>query len=85
MKITEREAGADAVYIAQATQGKGLQLPGHGDAAPQTAVHHCSASIGVAIMDAGQVTDEEAMRRADKAMYEAKAHGRDRVWFSETV
>jgi diguanylate cyclase (GGDEF)-like protein/PAS domain S-box-containing protein len=62
-----------------------LRLPGHGDAAPQTAVHHCTASIGVAIIDAGQVTAEEAMRRADKAMYDAKAHGRDQVWFSETV
>lgn len=60
-----------------------LQLSGQGDAAPQTAVHHCSASIGVAIMDAREATAEDALRRADKAMYEAKAHGRDQVWFSE--
>jgi diguanylate cyclase (GGDEF)-like protein len=59
-----------------------LQLTGQGDAAPHTAIHHCTASIGVAIIDAGQTTAEEAMRRADKAMFDAKAHGRDQVWFS---
>jgi diguanylate cyclase (GGDEF)-like protein len=54
-------------------------------AAPQTTEHHCTASIGVTIIDASQTTAEEAMSQADKAMYEAKAHGRNQVWLSEAV
>ena len=60
-----------------------LQLPGDGGAAPRTAEHHCTVSVGVSIFGANQTTAEDALRWADKAMYGAKAHGRDQVCVSE--
>ena len=47
--------------------------------------HRCSASIGVAIIDASQTTAEQAVHSADKAMYDAKSHGRNQVWLSQAV
>lgn len=62
-----------------------LQLPTLGNMPSQTAEHHCTASIGVAVIDAQEATAEDALRRADQAMYDAKAHGRNQVCFSEVV
>jgi diguanylate cyclase (GGDEF)-like protein/PAS domain S-box-containing protein len=60
-----------------------LTLPSEGGAAPLTAEHQCTASIGVAMIAANDVTAEDALRWADKAMYEAKEQGRNQVWFSQ--
>jgi diguanylate cyclase (GGDEF)-like protein/PAS domain S-box-containing protein len=59
-----------------------LTLAGEGHAPTLTTQHHCTASIGVAMIAASDVTTEDALRGADKAMYEAKEHGRNQVCFS---
>jgi diguanylate cyclase (GGDEF)-like protein/PAS domain S-box-containing protein len=43
--------------------------------------HQCSASIGIALFDNQEVAAEELLKRADTAMYEAKAAGRDTLCF----
>jgi EAL domain-containing protein (putative c-di-GMP-specific phosphodiesterase class I) len=43
--------------------------------------HHCSSSIGITLFDGMPVTVEELMKRADTAMYEAKALGRNTLRF----
>jgi diguanylate cyclase (GGDEF)-like protein/PAS domain S-box-containing protein len=39
--------------------------------------HQCTSSIGIALFDGDKITAEELLKRADTAMYEAKAAGRD--------
>jgi diguanylate cyclase (GGDEF)-like protein/PAS domain S-box-containing protein len=58
-----------------------LTLAGEDHASTLTTQHHCTASIGVAMIAASDVTAEDALRWADKAMYEAKEHGRNQVCF----
>lgn len=41
------------------------------------AQHQCSASIGIVLFESQEVTAEELLKRADTAMYEAKAAGRN--------
>ncbi|MDA8256163.1 MAG: EAL domain-containing protein [Betaproteobacteria bacterium] len=43
--------------------------------------HHCSSSIGITLFDSKPVTVEELMKRADTAMYQAKALGRNTLRF----
>ena len=43
--------------------------------------HHCSSSIGITLFDGMPVTVEELMKRADTAMYQAKALGRNTLRF----
>jgi diguanylate cyclase (GGDEF)-like protein len=40
---------------------------------------HLTASIGVSVLQAGEATWTEMLRRADQAMYQAKREGRNRV------
>lgn len=42
-------------------------------------VNHVTVSIGLAMVKADDNSEEEAVRRADKALYQAKAEGRDCV------
>lgn len=42
-------------------------------------VNHVAVSIGLAVVKADDNSEEEAVRRADKALYQAKADGRDCV------
>lgn len=43
--------------------------------------YHCTASIGASLFQKQQATVEELIRRADTAMYEAKASGRNTLRF----
>jgi len=61
-----------------------LELSSEGASPAITAEHHCSASIGVTIFIGQDASAEDVLRWADKAMYEAKAHGRNQVCFSDS-
>ncbi|MEZ5507057.1 MAG: diguanylate cyclase [Gammaproteobacteria bacterium] len=54
-----------------------LQLASSG----RSFTHHCSSSIGIATFENTAMTAEEILRRADTAMYQAKAAGRNCVRF----
>lgn len=54
---------------------------GHEGAAASPVEHHCTASIGVALFVNHEVSQEDVLRRADTAMYQAKEAGRNRVQF----
>ncbi|MEQ8514343.1 MAG: sensor domain-containing diguanylate cyclase, partial [Chromatocurvus sp.] len=41
--------------------------------------HHCSASIGVFVFLGHEASADDILRRADAAMYQAKAEGRNRI------
>jgi diguanylate cyclase (GGDEF)-like protein/PAS domain S-box-containing protein len=43
--------------------------------------HQCSCSIGIAMFDGQPISAEELMKRADTAMYQAKAAGRNAMRF----
>lgn len=44
--------------------------------------HRCTSSIGVALFRGGEASQDEILKRADKAMYEAKSAGRNLVFFA---
>jgi diguanylate cyclase (GGDEF)-like protein/PAS domain S-box-containing protein len=48
---------------------------------PETIEHHCSASVGVVLIEPQHKSVEGLLRWADAAMYIAKAEGRNRVTF----
>jgi diguanylate cyclase (GGDEF)-like protein len=47
-----------------------------------TVEHYCSASIGVTLFASFDGRPEDLLRQADAAMYQAKAQGRNRIYFS---
>ncbi|MEY4156470.1 MAG: hypothetical protein RJB64_1191 [Pseudomonadota bacterium] len=49
----------------------------------QRMIHRCSASVGVALFLGMEMSEEEVIKRADIAMYQSKAEGRNRVQFYE--
>lgn len=52
----------------------------HGEFVLEGAIHHSSCSVGVALFNAGDSTDE-VMKRSDMAMYQAKESGKDTYRF----
>jgi diguanylate cyclase (GGDEF)-like protein/PAS domain S-box-containing protein len=48
-----------------------------------TIEHHCSASIGVVLFDPSLASQDEILKWADAAMYQAKGAGRDAIRFHE--
>jgi diguanylate cyclase (GGDEF)-like protein/PAS domain S-box-containing protein len=57
-----------------------IGLPG---SAPIAIEHQCSASIGVVLFIDHQATQDDILKRADAAMYEAKVAGRNSIRFYE--
>lgn len=51
------------------------------EGASTTVSHHCSASIGVIVFQSNKISQDEILRCADDAMYEAKASGRNSIRF----
>jgi diguanylate cyclase (GGDEF)-like protein/PAS domain S-box-containing protein len=51
--------------------------------APRSVEHRCSASIGVVVFDGDKVNQDEILRLADVAMYQAKDGGRNAIQFYE--
>jgi len=60
-------------YVLAASDDKGLV----------SVEHHCTASIGVAIFIGHEVTQDDILKWADVAMYEAKDAGRNTIRFHE--
>jgi diguanylate cyclase (GGDEF)-like protein/PAS domain S-box-containing protein len=55
-----------------------------GEVEPRVVEHRCTASIGVVLFNDHGVTQEDLLKLADAAMYQAKSAGRNRVHFAET-
>ena len=53
----------------------------HGGADALALTHRCTASIGVTLFVHGEASQHDILVRADAAMYQAKAQGRNRVQF----
>jgi diguanylate cyclase (GGDEF)-like protein len=51
--------------------------------AGEVVTHRCTASIGVALFNGQQDTEEDVLNRADAAMYAAKHAGRNQVRFDQ--
>lgn len=51
----------------------------------KTVEHRCSASLGVAVFRPTEGNVDNILRRADEAMYRAKAQGRNQIQFGEAV
>jgi diguanylate cyclase (GGDEF)-like protein/PAS domain S-box-containing protein len=49
--------------------------------AASTIEHHCTASVGVTVFVGDEISQDEILKCADKAMYLAKAKGRNQVHF----
>jgi GGDEF domain-containing protein len=49
---------------------------------PDGVDHHCSSSIGVVLFNGSEFCQEWDFKRADEAMYLAKAGGRNKVRFN---
>jgi diguanylate cyclase (GGDEF)-like protein len=47
----------------------------------RTVEHHCTVSLGVAFFISDEVSQEEILKWADEAMYQAKAAGRNSIRF----
>ena len=69
--------GADAATAAQVAERIRAAVAGHAFDVGRDAPHAATASLGVAAASRGD--PEDLIRRADAALYEAKAAGRDRV------
>jgi len=52
-----------------------------GERGEASIVHHCSASIGIALFNEHEGSQFDALKRADAAMYEAKEAGRNQLRF----
>jgi diguanylate cyclase (GGDEF)-like protein/PAS domain S-box-containing protein len=59
-----------------------LSVLQEGGLEPTVVEHRCTASIGVVLFNNHGVTQEDLLRLADAAMYQAKSAGRNRVHFA---
>ena len=50
-----------------------------------TVEHHCTASIGIAMSMNQEVSQDDIVKHADAAMYQAKDSGRNAIRFYEAV
>ncbi|HEY6093699.1 MAG TPA: sensor domain-containing diguanylate cyclase [Gallionellaceae bacterium] len=55
-----------------------IHTPGQADVIVE---HHCTASIGVVVFDSHETSEDEILKQADIAMYQAKDAGRNAIRF----
>jgi len=78
----ESESTALAMIVAgriQAALSAPYLLTRHDEKAGATVEHHCTASIGVAMFIGQETSQDEILKWADTAMYQAKAAGRNSI------
>lgn len=61
-----------------------LLIPHQDDGAKKTVTHMCSSSIGVTLFVNHEVSHDDLLRWADRAMYVAKQRGRNQICFDDT-
>ena len=57
----------------------------HGESPAQVVEHRCSASVGATLFKGEALYWQDLMKKADAAMYQAKAAGRNRVQFDASL
>lgn len=87
LKEDRTESAAKALLVAEKIRNV-LAAPyfltvKHATQADITVEHHCSASIGVALFFNHQGSQDDILKWADRAMYAAKAAGRNSIRFYE--
>lgn len=55
----------------------------HAGEADTSVTHHCTASIGIVIFNGSEANQEDILKYADAAMYEAKASGRNKIQYGD--
>ena len=76
LAATPHEAAALATMVGEKILA-GFALPFH----LSEYVHHCTSSIGITLFNDQSATQDELLQRADLAMYQAKAQGRNTLRF----
>ena len=66
----QRDAGGDR----HLEEGRGVS---------KSVEHHCTASLGLAVFSPADSNGDNILKRADNAMYQAKAKGRNQISFGE--
>jgi len=86
LSLDEAESRGEAGVVAEKVRGalaEPYQLEiERGERAGQVVEHRCTASIGVLVFSSQDSTPEDVLYRADAAMYQAKASGRNVVQFA---
>jgi diguanylate cyclase (GGDEF)-like protein len=75
------QAEAVAEKIRATLSGSYLLTVERENGAATTLEHHCSVSIGVALFLGHEASQDDILKWADAAMYEAKETGRDQIRF----
>ncbi len=81
---SNRQSALDAALVVASKIHATLDVPfpytiKHHGRADEKAEHHCGSSIGITVFDGYERSQEEIIKRADVAMYEAKKGGRNMV------
>ena len=88
LSVDKAESTAQASIIAEkisVTLSAPYALPIQSEGAAQTILdHHCTSSIGVVLFINHGATPREIIKRADMAMYQAKAAGNSSIRFYES-